>query len=82
MNDDSIAMHMYWHVLSVLLTGQKKTKKKKKKKKKGKKKQKKKKKTRALSERTKRRMICQETIHYNALSETRKERKSAFEVWL
>ncbi len=27
MNDDSIAMHMYWHVLSVLLTGQKKKKK-------------------------------------------------------
>ncbi len=34
MNDDSIAMHMYWHVLSVLLTGQKKKKNKKKKKKK------------------------------------------------
>ncbi len=33
MNDDSIATHMYWHVLSVLLTGQKKKKKKKKKKK-------------------------------------------------
>ncbi len=32
-NDDSIATHMYWHVLSVLLTGQKKKKKKKKKKK-------------------------------------------------
>ncbi len=30
MNDDSIATHMYWHVLSVLLTGQKKKKKKKK----------------------------------------------------
>ncbi len=29
MNDDSIATHMYWHVLSVLLTGQKKKKKKK-----------------------------------------------------
>ncbi len=34
MNDDSIATHMYWHVLSVLLTGQKEKKKKKKKKKK------------------------------------------------
>ncbi len=33
MNDDSIAKHMYCHVLSVLLTGQKKKKKKKKKKK-------------------------------------------------
>ncbi len=32
MNDDSIAKHMYCHVLSVLLTGQKKKKKKKKKK--------------------------------------------------
>ncbi len=31
MNDDSIAKHMYCHVLSVLLTGQKKKKKKKKK---------------------------------------------------
>ncbi len=31
MNDDSIATHMYCHVLSVLLTGQKKKKKKKKK---------------------------------------------------
>ncbi len=29
MNDDSIAKHMYCHVLSVLLTGQKKKKKKK-----------------------------------------------------
>ncbi len=29
MNDDSIATHMYCHVLSVLLTGQKKKKKKK-----------------------------------------------------
>ncbi len=28
MNDDSIAKHMYCHVLSVLLTGQKKKKKK------------------------------------------------------
>ncbi len=28
MNDDSIATHMYCHVLSVLLTGQKKKKKK------------------------------------------------------
>ncbi len=27
MNDDSIAKHMYCHVLSVLLTGQKKKKK-------------------------------------------------------
>ncbi len=32
MNDDSIAKHMYCHVLSVLLTGKKKTKKKNKKK--------------------------------------------------
>ncbi len=32
MNDDSIAKHMYCHVLSVLLTGQKKKEKKKKKK--------------------------------------------------
>ncbi len=32
MNDDSIAKHMYCHVWSVLLTGQKKKKKKKKKK--------------------------------------------------
>ncbi len=40
MNDDSIATHMYWHVLSVLLTGQKKKKKKKTKKKKKKKKNK------------------------------------------
>ncbi len=31
MNDDSIATHMYCHVLSVLLTGQKKKRKKKKK---------------------------------------------------
>ncbi len=31
MNDDSIATHMYCHMLSVLLTGQKKKKKKKKK---------------------------------------------------
>ncbi len=31
MNDDSIVTHMYCHVLSVLLTGQKKKKKKKKK---------------------------------------------------
>ncbi len=38
MNDDSIATHMYCHMLSVLLTGQQKKRKKKKKKKKKKRK--------------------------------------------